>query len=152
MLIAGLRQAMATAGALLGASVAGLAYKLSGQSYTVTFALATIPATLALLLTISVRNLPLHSATSADFSQYICASVDCCSLSVVAHAGSYNGGWLQAFGDSAKAAGAAKKAAKGGPCSAFRSPSQICRRARTDISIERLKSLSMALSEGGWVL
>ncbi|KAK9917953.1 hypothetical protein WJX75_000018 [Coccomyxa subellipsoidea] len=49
----GLRQAMATAGALVGASVAGLAYKLSGQNYTITFALATIPATLALLLTIS---------------------------------------------------------------------------------------------------
>lgn len=46
---------MATAGALVGASVAGLAYKLSGQNYTITFALATIPATLALLLTISVR-------------------------------------------------------------------------------------------------
>ncbi|CAL5224326.1 g6995 [Coccomyxa viridis] len=49
----GLRQAMATAGALVGASIAGLAYKLSGQNYTVTFALATVPATLALLLTIS---------------------------------------------------------------------------------------------------
>ena len=48
---------MATAGALVGASIAGLAYKLSGQNYTVTFALATVPATLALLLTISVRHL-----------------------------------------------------------------------------------------------
>lgn len=53
---AGLRQAMATAGALVGASIAGLAYKLSGQNYTVTFALATVPATLALLLTISVSK------------------------------------------------------------------------------------------------
>jgi hypothetical protein len=49
---------MATAGALVGASIAGLAYKLSGQNYTITFALATVPATLALLLTVSVRNLP----------------------------------------------------------------------------------------------
>lgn len=49
---------MATAGALVGASIAGLAYKLSGQNYTITFALATVPATLALLLTLSVRYLP----------------------------------------------------------------------------------------------
>jgi hypothetical protein len=52
--VPGLRQAMGTAGALVGASVAGLAYKLSGQNYTITFALATIPAVLALLLTVSV--------------------------------------------------------------------------------------------------
>ncbi len=51
---------MATAGALVGASIAGLAYKLSGQSYTVTFALATVPATLALLLTVSVSAQPLR--------------------------------------------------------------------------------------------
>ena len=50
----GLRQAMATAGALVGASIAGLAYKLSGQNYTLTFAMATIPACVALVLTISV--------------------------------------------------------------------------------------------------
>ena len=53
---------MATAGALVGASIAGLAYKLSGQNYTITFALATVPATLALLLTISVRH-PQRSLT-----------------------------------------------------------------------------------------
>ncbi len=52
---AGLRQAMATAGALVGASIAGLAYKLSGQNYILTFALATIPATLALVITWTVR-------------------------------------------------------------------------------------------------
>ena len=46
---------MATAGALVGASIAGLAYKLSGQNYTVTFAMATIPAAMALVLTWSVR-------------------------------------------------------------------------------------------------
>ena len=56
---AGLRQAMATAGALVGASIAGLAYKLSGQNYILTFALATIPATLALVITWTVR-LPGH--------------------------------------------------------------------------------------------
>ena len=48
---------MATAGALVGASIAGLAYKLSGQNYTITFALATVPATMALLLTVSVTFL-----------------------------------------------------------------------------------------------
>ena len=53
---------MATAGALVGASIAGLAYKLSGQNYTITFALATVPATLALLLTVQVSwLLPLLS-------------------------------------------------------------------------------------------
>ena len=62
----GLRQAMATAGALVGASIAGLAYKLSGQNYTITFALATVPATLALLLTISVSRLTmLHHCVQA---------------------------------------------------------------------------------------
>ena len=47
---------MGTFGALVGASVAGLAFKLSGQNYIVTFALATAPAIAALLLTISVRG------------------------------------------------------------------------------------------------
>ena len=47
---------MGTAGALVGASIAGLAYKLSGQNYTVTFAMATVPAVLALVLTWSVRD------------------------------------------------------------------------------------------------
>ena len=57
---------MATAGALVGASIAGLAYKLSGQNYTITFALATVPATLALLLTISVSRLTkLHHCVQA---------------------------------------------------------------------------------------
>ena len=45
---------MATAGALVGASIAGLAYKLSGQNYILTFALATIPATMALVITCTV--------------------------------------------------------------------------------------------------
>ena len=51
---AGLRQACSTFGALLGATVAGLAFKISAQNYTITFALSTIPALAALLLTISV--------------------------------------------------------------------------------------------------
>ena len=68
---------MATAGALVGASIAGLAYKLSGQNYTITFALATVPATLALLLTVSVRNLPaegplLPDKPVADFPHITC--------------------------------------------------------------------------------
>lgn len=62
---------MATAGALVGASVAGLAYKMSGQSYTVTFALATIPAVLALMLTISVRQTT-HAKNLLDYILYSC--------------------------------------------------------------------------------
>ncbi|KAK9803095.1 hypothetical protein WJX73_000936 [Symbiochloris irregularis] len=49
----GLRQAMATFGALIGASIAGLAFQLSGQNYIITFALSTVPAVAALLLTLS---------------------------------------------------------------------------------------------------
>ena len=47
----GLRQALATAGALVGSAIAGLAYKLSGQNYVLTFALAAAPAAAALVLT-----------------------------------------------------------------------------------------------------
>ena len=43
-----LRQSMATFGALVGAASAATAYKLSGQNYIATFALAAVPATLAL--------------------------------------------------------------------------------------------------------
>ena len=57
---------MATAGALVGASIAGLAYKLSGQNYTITFALATVPATMALLLTISVSKAASRDITSCS--------------------------------------------------------------------------------------
>jgi hypothetical protein len=46
----GLRQSMATAGALVGAGAAAAAYQLSGQSYVATFALAAVPATAALVL------------------------------------------------------------------------------------------------------
>ena len=48
----GLRQALATTGALLGSAIAGLAYKLSGQNYVLTFALAAAPAAAALVLTV----------------------------------------------------------------------------------------------------
>lgn len=48
---------MGTFGALLGASIAGLAYQLSGHNYILTFALSTIPAATALVLTVSVRVL-----------------------------------------------------------------------------------------------
>lgn len=40
-------------GALFGSAGAALVFKLTGQSYTVTFALATLPATLAVLLLVS---------------------------------------------------------------------------------------------------
>ena len=46
----GLRQALATTGALVGSAIAGLAYKLSGQNYVLTFALAAAPAA-ALVIT-----------------------------------------------------------------------------------------------------
>ena len=52
---AGLRQATSTFGALVGATVAGLAFKLSGSNYVLTFALSAIPAFLALLLITAVR-------------------------------------------------------------------------------------------------
>ena len=52
---AGLRQTLATFGALLGATVAGIAFKLSGQNFIATFALATIPAGVALFITSAVR-------------------------------------------------------------------------------------------------
>lgn len=45
-----LRQAMATLGALIGAATAALAYNLSGKNYVMTFALASVPATIALVL------------------------------------------------------------------------------------------------------
>ena len=45
-----LRQAMATLGALVGAGTAALAYNLSGKNYVMTFALASVPATMALVL------------------------------------------------------------------------------------------------------
>ena len=48
---------MATFGALLGATVAGVAFKLSGQNFILTFALATIPAGIALFITTAVQLL-----------------------------------------------------------------------------------------------
>ncbi|KAL4517857.1 hypothetical protein Ndes2526A_g02232 [Nannochloris sp. 'desiccata'] len=45
-----LRQSMATFGALVGAGAAAAAYQLSGKNYVLTFALAAVPATMALVL------------------------------------------------------------------------------------------------------
>lgn len=47
-----LRQSMATFGALFGAAVAAAAYKMSGQNYVVTFAMAGVPALVALTLVV----------------------------------------------------------------------------------------------------
>lgn len=47
-----LRQSMATFGALLGAAAAAAAYQISGKNYVMTFALAAVPATLALALVV----------------------------------------------------------------------------------------------------
>ncbi len=47
---AGLRQAMATFGALVGATTAAVAYNLSGRNYILTFAIASIPAVAALVI------------------------------------------------------------------------------------------------------
>lgn len=59
-----MRQSLATAGALVGSAIAGLAFRLSGQDYIVTFALATIPAALALLITVSAFS-PMADSQSA---------------------------------------------------------------------------------------
>ena len=40
----------------MGASVAGLAFKLSGSNFVLTFALSAVPAFLALLLVTAVRS------------------------------------------------------------------------------------------------
>lgn len=49
----GLRQALGTLGALVGSAVAAAAFSLSGQNYVATFALASIPAAAALLITVT---------------------------------------------------------------------------------------------------
>ena len=61
---AGLRQATSTFGALLGASVAGLAFKLSGSNFILTFALSSVPAIAALLIVTAVCLVPTVSSTS----------------------------------------------------------------------------------------
>lgn len=66
---------MSTFGALLGASVAGLAFKLSGSNFILTFALASVPALASLLLVTAVcpllrRNLaPRVACRSIDVSR-----------------------------------------------------------------------------------
>lgn len=59
-----LRQSLATFGALLGASTAALAYSLSGRNYIATFALASLPAAMALVLVTVVRRGCLGDAVS----------------------------------------------------------------------------------------
>lgn len=46
---AGLRQSLATAGMLLGSSIAAAAFAATQQNYILTFTLATIPTGVALL-------------------------------------------------------------------------------------------------------
>ena len=72
---------MSTFGALVGATVAGLTFRLSGQNYIATFALSTVPALAALLLTISVRPIPAtllsccqHSPQAKTTAYLVCCS------------------------------------------------------------------------------
>jgi len=67
-----LRQATSTFGALVGATVAGLAFKLSGSNYVLTFALSAIPAFLALLLVTAVRSRRLSSWINPHTGTCIC--------------------------------------------------------------------------------
>lgn len=62
-----LRQSMATFGALFGAAVAATAYKLSGQNYVVTFAMAAVPAMVALSLVVfAFSTSPSHTKEEGD--------------------------------------------------------------------------------------
>ena len=62
-----LRQSMATFGALFGAAVAATAYKFSGQNYVMTFAMAAVPAVVALSLVIyAFGSIPDASAAAAS--------------------------------------------------------------------------------------
>ena len=111
---------MATAGALVGASIAGLAYKLSGQNYILTFALATIPATIALVITCTVRLLGAGHILGVGCIRHCLLS----NMMALCHPCTMRkqevplitACVLQAFGDMAKSAGAAKKRAKGACC------------------------------------
>ena len=64
----GLRQALATTGALLGSAIAGLAFKLSGQNYVLTFALAAAPAAASLVLTVGAFG-PMAAESAAKKKQ-----------------------------------------------------------------------------------
>lgn len=57
---AGIRQSMATAGALIGSSAAASIFAVTGQNYILTFAAAAIPPGIAILWLASVRmgNIP----------------------------------------------------------------------------------------------
>lgn len=55
ILTAGVRQSMATGGALIGSTGAAAVFAFSGQNYILTFAAASIPPAVALLWLLSVR-------------------------------------------------------------------------------------------------
>lgn len=87
---------MSTFGALVGATVAGITFRATGQNYIITFALASVPALAALLLTISVSVPCLETRTNCMLTGQL-----------LTRAGS-----VQAFGGDAAAKAAAKSAAK----------------------------------------
>lgn len=61
-----LRQSMATFGALVGAAAAATAYQLSGKNYVATFAMAALPATMALLLVVTAFGTKKNISDSSD--------------------------------------------------------------------------------------
>ena len=61
-----LRQSMATFGALFGAAVAATAYKLSGQNYVMTFAMAAVPAVVALSLVVFAFGSVSHASDDTE--------------------------------------------------------------------------------------
>lgn len=64
----GLRQALATLGALVGSAIAGIAFNLSGRNYILTFALSALPAAAALLITTAVCMLLFSDRCTGWFS------------------------------------------------------------------------------------
>lgn len=63
---AGLRQSLATAGALLGSSVSGLVFIATGQSYEATFVAATIPPAIAVVWLMTVGRQRAHIIKSVS--------------------------------------------------------------------------------------
>lgn len=54
--ISGLRQSLATAGALMGTAIAPIVFIATGSSYVLTFTAAIIPPAIALLWLLTVSN------------------------------------------------------------------------------------------------
>jgi hypothetical protein len=73
-LAAGLRQAMQTFGGLVGATVAGLTFRLSGSNYILTFAMASIPAVIALGL--------IQWVSTQDLTGHPCRTNSCTKLAL----------------------------------------------------------------------